>query len=177
MAKKSKTTNSLPSALTAGRLTPSNPAARPLAPAGTSAAQPRAGKRSAGSPRTKSTSPLTPTPLKATAAASATTSPAALPAPGQGAPPVAPREAKVTFTLVEPQAKRVCVSGTFNAWAPDATPLARETDGQWAVTLALPPGRHEYKFVVDGQWLPDPKAAENVFNAHGTLNSVVEVKA
>ncbi len=118
--------------------------------------------------------PLAPTPPKAAATASESTSPAALPA---SAPPVAPREAKVTFTLVEPQAKLVCVSGTFNAWAPEATPLARQTDGRWAVTLALPPGRHEYKFVVDGQWLPDPKAPENVFNVHGTLNSVVEVTA
>jgi hypothetical protein len=41
----------------------------------------------------------------------------------------------------------------------------------------LPPGRHEYKFVVDGQWLPDPNAQANAFNAYGTLNSVVEVRA
>ena len=54
--------------------------------------------------------------------------------------------------------------------------MSRQEDGLWETSLALPPGRYEYKFVVDGQWRPDPNAHENVFNAHGTLNSVVEVR-
>jgi len=54
--------------------------------------------------------------------------------------------------------------------------MNRQNGGLWETSLALPPGRYEYKFVVDGQWLPDPNAHENVFNAHGTLNSVVEVR-
>ena len=52
-----------------------------------------------------------------------------------------------------------------------------QEDGHWETTIALAPGRYEYKFVVDGQWLPDPLAHENVWNQHGTLNSVVEVRA
>ncbi len=46
-----------------------------------------------------------------------------------------------------------------------------------ATILALLPGRYEYKFVVDGHWIPDPNALENVLNPHGTLNSVMEVLA
>ena len=48
--------------------------------------------------------------------------------------------------------------------------------GTWETTVELAPGRYQYKFVVDGQWIPDPLAHDNVWNQHGTLNSVVEVR-
>jgi len=60
-------------------------------------------------------------------------------------------------------------------WSPDATPLKQQHAGRWQTPLALEPGRHQYKFVADGQWLHDPLARENVSNGHGSLNSVVEV--
>jgi len=37
------------------------------------------------------------------------------------------------------------------------------------------PGRYEYLFVVDGQWLPDPNAKESVANPFGGRNSVLRV--
>jgi hypothetical protein len=37
--------------------------------------------------------------------------------------------------------------------------------------------RYEYKFVRDGEWMPDLLAHENVWNRQGTLNSVIEVRA
>ena len=46
----------------------------------------------------------------------------------------------------------------------------------WEATLALQPGRYEYKFVADGEWLHDPNAQENLPNPHGSLNSVMEVR-
>jgi 1,4-alpha-glucan branching enzyme len=92
-------------------------------------------------------------------------------------PPKAPQTVQVTFAFLEPQAREVSVSGVFNGWATQGVPLSRKSNGLWETSLALPPGRYEYKFVVDGEWLPDPNAHENVFNEHGTLNSVVEVRA
>jgi 1,4-alpha-glucan branching enzyme len=77
---------------------------------------------------------------------------------------------------VEPHAERVAVSGEFNGWSTDTTFLKKQKDGLWETTLALPPGRHEYKFVVDGQWIPDPKARQQASNGYGTLNSVLEVE-
>jgi 1,4-alpha-glucan branching enzyme len=82
-----------------------------------------------------------------------------------------------------PQAKAVFVAGTFNDWKPDATALRNHPpNGEWTATLSLPPGRHEYKFVVDGQWCCEPgceheyhgcpKCCANVF---GTMNRVLEV--
>ena len=83
----------------------------------------------------------------------------------------------VKFNLPDLGAKRVLLSGDFNDWSLRATPMNRQADGHWETTLALAPGRYQYKFVVDGQWIPDPNAHEQVNNQHGTLNSVVEVRA
>jgi hypothetical protein len=41
--------------------------------------------------------------------------------------------------------------------------------------LVLPPGRHEYKFVVNGEWMPYPAAEIQPPNGLGSLNSVVRV--
>jgi 1,4-alpha-glucan branching enzyme len=84
---------------------------------------------------------------------------------------------EVTFALYEPRAEQVFLCGAFNGWVPNATPLTRKPNRDWKTTLALAPGRYEYKFVVDGAWKPDPRASETVSNGFGTLNSVVEVKA
>ncbi len=87
------------------------------------------------------------------------------------------QKVEISFVLFEPNAKQVSLSGDFTKWACDAIPLKRRADGHWETTLALAPGRHEYKFIVDGQWLPDPAAKEHVWNRHGSLNSVIEIRA
>jgi hypothetical protein len=97
--------------------------------------------------------------------------------PETAAKPTAPETVKVTFVLHEPGAKQVSLSGEFNNWASDATPMKRYGDGHWEATVALAPGRHEYKFVVDGNWKHDPLARVNVWNQNGTLNSVAQVRA
>jgi hypothetical protein len=89
----------------------------------------------------------------------------------------APQIVLTTFVLREPGAKQVFLCGEFNGWSPDATPMKRKGDGHWETTLWLAPGRHEYKFVVDGNWKHDPLARVNVWNQQGTLNSVAQVRA
>ena len=83
----------------------------------------------------------------------------------------------VRFAIHKPDAKGVSVCGEFNGWSSNATPMRRDSSGHWETTVALTPGRYQYKFVVDGEWIPDPLTHENVWNQHGTLNSVVEVRA
>ena len=73
------------------------------------------------------------------------------------------------------QAREVCVAGTFNDWHPSVTPMIRLSDGKWAKELALVPGRYEYRLVVDGQWICDPAATENVPNPFGGCNAVLIV--
>ena len=91
--------------------------------------------------------------------------------------PTAPQTVKMTFVLLEPGAKQVFLCGEFNGWASDATPMKRDDAGHWETTLALVPGRYEYKFLVDGNWKHDPLARVNVWNQNGTLNSVAQVRA
>jgi len=81
----------------------------------------------------------------------------------------------VALQLVEPAAKQVYVAGSFNGWKPDSTPLVPLGNGRWKGDLKLGPGRHEYLFVVDGHWRPDPSAKESVQNPFGGRNSVLTV--
>ena len=90
---------------------------------------------------------------------------------------------RVHLSCHAPEAKAVFVSGTFNDWKPDATPLHRHRpNDEWTGTVPLPPGRHEYKFVVDGEWCCEPgiqdehrSSNECVANELGTMNRVLEV--
>jgi 1,4-alpha-glucan branching enzyme len=86
-----------------------------------------------------------------------------------------PKASRISLELVKPDAKTVCVAGSFNEWKPEKAPLAPLGNGRWAGDLAVKPGRHEYLFVVDGQWLPDPNAKETVQNPFGGKNSVLVV--
>ena len=97
---------------------------------------------------------------------------AAQPAKAGPARSAAPR---VALELVKPDAKHVCVAGSFNGWKPETTPLVQLGNGHWVGNLAVTPGRYEYLFVVDGQWLPDPNAKETVQNPFGGRNSVLMV--
>ena len=71
-------------------------------------------------------------------------------------------------------ATEVILTGSFNGWDEKAIKMHKGEDG-WTLRADLPPGRYEYKFIVDGQWTHDPKAKENNGNEHGTLNSVLYV--
>lgn len=83
----------------------------------------------------------------------------------------------VTLELAKPGVKQVCVAGSFNNWQPEATPMRAEGKDRWKAKLEVQPGRHEYLFVADGQWLPDPNARESVQNPFGGKNSVLIVAA
>ena len=69
------------------------------------------------------------------------------------------------------------VAGTFNDWTPGVNPLSNFGGGKWARKMTLAPGRYEYRFVVDGEWVSDPKAQEAAPNPFGTVNSVLTVRA
>lgn len=88
-----------------------------------------------------------------------------------------PKLVETTFTLDCPKAGEVYLCGDFNEWSAAGLSMIQRTEnGHWEKRLALAPGRYEYKFVVDGEWIHDLRACENVLNSHGSLNSVVEVR-
>lgn len=81
---------------------------------------------------------------------------------------------KCEFKLTAEPGSKVSLAGTFNGW--DASkhrmkPIPRSRTYKAAVTL--PPGKHEYKFVVDGLWLPDPLCPQQTPDGHGSYNSVI----
>ena len=83
----------------------------------------------------------------------------------------------VTFKYMDKSAASVSVAGDFNGWSKDEGLMLHDGSARWSFSKKLSPGIYQYKFLVDGQWLPDLLARENVYNEHGTLNSVVEVRA
>ena len=91
------------------------------------------------------------------------------------AAPVKSDTVKATFSLDAASAGQVSLCGTFNGWKPGATPMSRK-GARWEAVLELLPGRYLYKFVIDGQWIHDSNAQENVYNEHGSLNSVIDVR-
>jgi 1,4-alpha-glucan branching enzyme len=81
-----------------------------------------------------------------------------------------------TFKLEAPQAERVFVAGCFNEWDPTANPLERGEEGIWSCTLAVDPGEHEYRFIVDGVWWDDPGNELRCWNDFGTQNCVLIIR-
>lgn len=81
----------------------------------------------------------------------------------------------VRFVFVG-EARRVALVGDFNDWSKDATPLEPAgRPGLWTASVALPPGRHEYAFIVDGRrWTADPLAMSHP-DEFGTESSVLTV--
>ncbi len=81
----------------------------------------------------------------------------------------------VHFEYRDPSATMVCIAGTFNDWHPTASEMVRMEDGRWLKELTLPPGRYEYRLVVDGFWMADPACPTSAPNPYGGENSVVTV--
>jgi len=84
---------------------------------------------------------------------------------------------KVTFSINAPNAKDVRLAGDFNKWNASKTSLTKTKGSEWQKELSLMPGKYQYKFVVDGNWIADPTNSSKMSNAYGSENSVIEVKA
>jgi 1,4-alpha-glucan branching enzyme len=91
-------------------------------------------------------------------------------------PARAKAKAKTTLRLEAPQAEGVFIVGSFNEWDPTANPLERDERGTWICTLAIEPGEHEYRFVVDEVWWDDPVNMFRRWNEFGTQNCVLIVE-
>lgn len=84
---------------------------------------------------------------------------------------------KVMFQLQSPEAREVLLAGDFTDWDKEPLPLKKGKNGTWQKQISLPCGLYEYRFIVDGQWVTDPKAQERHTNPFGTENAVVVVMA
>ena len=86
-----------------------------------------------------------------------------------------PLARKVTFQVKADPESEVFVAGSFNAWKPGEKKLRQNGSGMYSITMTLPSGRHEYKFLINGVWQVDPQCPNWAANSYGSLNSVVEV--
>jgi glycosidase len=100
--------------------------------------------------------------------------------------PVEPGE--VTFRFVPPpgfEVRSVSLRGTMNDWG--ETPMVRQADGSWSVTVVLDEGEWRYKFFINGVWpqsMKDwngqevhPEAHGYVDDGFGGLNAVIIVQS
>jgi 1,4-alpha-glucan branching enzyme len=90
------------------------------------------------------------------------------------------------FSYHAPSARQVTLAGNFNNWGgtqgggrydPSIDPMTDvDGDGVWQIVLPLPPGRYQYKFVVDGgvRWEQDPNNPDKGTEA-GIENSLIIV--
>jgi hypothetical protein len=84
---------------------------------------------------------------------------------------------EVILELEQDSAKQVCVIGSFNNWKKGASEMQLGPDGKWTIRLLLRPGKHVYKFMIDGETkIPDPKARTLEPDGFGGMNSVLEVE-
>ena len=73
-----------------------------------------------------------------------------------------------------PDANLVVLAGTFNNWNQSQFVFGREGD-EWVCRIDLEPGKHAYKFIVDGNWILDPGNAVTEEDAAGNVNSILVV--
>jgi 1,4-alpha-glucan branching enzyme len=99
--------------------------------------------------------------------------------------PPSPTANGMTFRYKAPAARQVNLAGEFNNWLgtvggrldPNIDPLRDlDGDGIWEITLPLPPGRYQYKYVIDQvDWQEDPANPEMIDDGYGGFNSILVV--
>ena len=79
------------------------------------------------------------------------------------------------FSLEAKEAEEVFLMGDFNNWSVGKHPMRRDKNGMWNRQVALSPGNHEYKFLVDGQWKEDPRNNRRCPNCFGSYNNIISL--
>jgi len=79
----------------------------------------------------------------------------------------------IHFYCRAPQASSVQLAGDFNHWNP--FPMQRHDDGWWFIQIMLSHGHHQYRFLVDGKPVLDPRAMGKGRNQLDEEVSVVAV--
>ena len=82
---------------------------------------------------------------------------------------------ELSFTGRSPE--EALIAGDFNGWSPDAgVRLERDPLGRWRKFVAVGPGAHQYRLVLRGQWVSDPRNPHAIANEFGSTNSLIQVE-
>jgi 1,4-alpha-glucan branching enzyme len=76
------------------------------------------------------------------------------------------------FSIRASGAQSVLLVGDFTQWEKKPIELKKTEADTWTVVVKLPPGKHQYRFIVDNVWRDDTEATLRVPNAFGTENSI-----
>ncbi len=64
--------------------------------------------------------------------------------------------------------------GDFTHWQERAVSMQKDAQGTWRTSVELQPGKHTYRFIVDGEWRDDPECTIRIPNAFGGYDMVRE---
>jgi hypothetical protein len=53
--------------------------------------------------------------------------------------------------------------------------MERRKDGTWSKCVSLVPGTHQYRFLIDDEWVADQNNSNQVNNPFGGKNSVIKI--
>ncbi len=90
-------------------------------------------------------------------------------------PPIHGASHAIVFKFNHPSAREVLLVAEFTEWEKNPVALTQDDKGAWQITMPLPPGKHRYRYLVDGEWHDDPHAVAWLPNPFGTWDCVVEV--
>lgn len=83
---------------------------------------------------------------------------------------------EVAFIIEAPEDASVQIAGDFNSWTPESLHLIHSHGRPvWQKAIRLSPGLYQYKYLVDGHWVPDPTNKKRADNLLGSTNSVINV--
>ncbi len=83
---------------------------------------------------------------------------------------------RVMFRTFRPSARIISVVGDFNGWNPENDLMRRGNDGIWRLEKRLARGIYRYKFIIDGEWLPDTYNPESGSDSTGDICSIIRVR-
>lgn len=79
------------------------------------------------------------------------------------------------FHYSDPNAKSISIAGSFNSWNADINKFTSDGNGLWNLKLKLAPAWYYYKIVADGNWIPDPRNPNKIFDGGSSFNSIIKV--
>ena len=82
----------------------------------------------------------------------------------------------VEFAVDAPEEADVKIAGNFNGWSPEALTCSKSNGKRrWCTSFSLKPGVYEYKYVINGKWMPDAGNKCGVDDRRGGKNSVIHI--
>lgn len=74
--------------------------------------------------------------------------------------------------------KQIFIAGDFNGWSAMSLPMTRNDRlGVYERLVQIPPGRWQYRLVIDGHWTHDSVNPSTQSNPFGGLNSILDIPA